>query len=344
MKLVEEMIDRASDRFIEDGLDLQNYGDFINKAIETAVEKVSKESVKSYKSKAAERVAEYEADDAEFASRNLRHWRPAFDHLEMLWHISRELGQAHQKDYIERKSGQCDVEMTALGMIFAKALLVAREVICLMKGGYPDGALGRWRVLHELAVSAAYIREKGEIAAKEYLVSAEFSTRRAAVQFNQYAEKLEAEPYSPDEMISLDENCRAAEKFLGRSISDDRSGEWPKITGKNDMSQLEVVVGMQQWRPWYKKASAHNHANYEPPGSLLGAMEDEITLIGPSNYGMVYPFQGTALNLAKIVASYLSLTPNVDRLAYITSLDVIASEMVEIALRAEQNSLEATKS
>lgn len=341
MTHLDELIMEASEQLIDSALDLSEKQRIMTEIINEVTEHCARDSVAMYKSRAEVLVEWYNKQDDEFSNRNRSRWKPAFKRLELIWQVCSELGQAHEKDYHSNHLGQSDKQMIALGIIFSKGLLVAREIICLMKGGYPDGAMGRWRVLHELAVSAAYIEKTGEGAAEEYIASAAFAARRAARQFNEYAERMGDTPYTSEEMEYFDEDCKEAEKLLGRAISDDKFGEWPKITRKNDMSQLELAVGMQHWRPWYKKASAHNHASYEPIGSLLGLVESEVKLklIGPSNAGMVAPFQGTAIKLTQIVTSFLNVVRNADRLAHIQSLNMLASEMLDIAIRAEQESL-----
>nr|WP_159075159.1 DUF5677 domain-containing protein [Celeribacter baekdonensis] len=111
-------------------------------------------------------LAELSPHPKGFEERTFSRWKPAFDHLDMLWHVAQELGELHGKDVQRRNDEDNNATMAALARIFSKALLVVQEIIYLLKGGFPDGALTRWRSLHELSVTAMYIAKHGEDTAK----------------------------------------------------------------------------------------------------------------------------------------------------------------------------------
>src|SRR5690606_25692448 len=111
-----------------------------------------------------------------------------------------------------------DEVMAALAHLFPRALLVTQEIICLMRGGYPDGALARWRSLHEITVTAMYIAKVGKDAAIAYLLSFHFSARRAAYQMNQRTEREKIERFSGEELAGFVRRCAEADIVLGRMI------------------------------------------------------------------------------------------------------------------------------
>ena len=43
-----------------------------------------------------------------------------------------------------------------------RACQVTDEIICLLENGFADGAMARWRTLHEIAVVAVVISQHGE--------------------------------------------------------------------------------------------------------------------------------------------------------------------------------------
>ncbi len=301
-------------------------------------------SIDSYKKSAAEDLANIREDIKGFEERNFSRWKPAFDHLEMLWHVAQELGEAHGKNVQRRNDENNNATMAALAHAFPKSLLVVQEIICLLKGGFPDGALARWRSLHELSVTAMYIAEYGERAALQYLSSFHFSARRAADQMNRYSERSGLNGFTAEEIQEFDERCAVAERVLGRKIDKDKNGEWPKITITHPtFAHVEESVGMDHWRPWYKWASSYIHANHRPADKSLGLAEATvpINLVGASNSGFVDPFQLTALSLAQLVATYLSHSINLDRIVHIDVFHELANEMADIALKAERDSKRA---
>lgn len=349
--MVEENLFRILEKSISASLDLQSTSS------EEAVMKVSKlfelvradcknSSIESYEESASENLFAVRANIKDFEERNFKRWKPAFDHLEMIWQIAQELGEAHGKDVQERNGNDNNTTMAALAHIFPKSLLVVQEIICLLKGGFPDGALSRWRSLHEFSLTARYIAQHGEKAATEYLLSFHFSARNAALQINKYSGLTGISGFTETDIHELDARCASAERILGRTIKTAKDGEWPKITVTHpNFASVEKSVNMDHWRPWYKWASRYTHADHRPAHDSLGLTETalHINLIGPSNSGFVDPFQLTALTLAQLVETYLKHSINLDRIVHIDVFHELANQMAEIALAAERYTTQKNK-
>ena len=84
--------------------------------------------------------------------------------MEILIHFSLEVGQDFYTSFHEN----IDISERHLKFTFqnlirldAKSALISKEILCLMKNGFPDGALGRWRALHEVAVTSLFILKHG---------------------------------------------------------------------------------------------------------------------------------------------------------------------------------------
>lgn len=181
-----------------------------------------------------------------------------------------------------------------------------------------------------------YIAKHKEIAAEPYLLSFHFAARRAALQMNKYSQRTKIDKFTNEELKDFDVRCSEAEKVLGRQIKNDRSGEWPKITNiHTNFAAIEKDVEMDHWRPRYKWASVHTHANYRPAGKLLGMAEAKksSTLVGASNSGFAEPFQMSAIALAQITVTYLFHGWNVDRQVFADIMLKFADEMSTIAIK-----------
>jgi hypothetical protein len=302
-------------------------------------EDCEKASLAEYKAKAPSILAELRDAAQGFEKRSFERWQPSFDHIEMMWEVARELGEMHGQA-IEANGGEDkNSVMAALAHLFPRALLVAQEVICLLRGGFPDGALARWRSLHELTVTAMYIAKHGETVAVPYLLSFHFAARRAARQMNEHSERANIAGFSDDDMKEFDARCEGAETILGRSIDKDHLGEWPAITQKHTtFADIELDVGMDHWRPRYKWASTHTHAHHRPIDKLLGMAEADrqAHLVGASNSGFVDPFQMTAISLAQIAVTYLLHAANPDRVVHSNVLLKLADEMSGISIENER--------
>jgi Family of unknown function (DUF5677) len=209
-----------------------------------------------------------------------------------------------------------------------------------LKGGFPDGALARWRTLHEISVTMMYLVKHGEDAAKAYLLSFHFAARRAALQLNEHFERGNFVKFSANELEEFNTRCEMASKALGRTVANGKDGEWPAIYKHKNFAEIEKDVGMEHWRPRYKWASIQNHANHRPNDKLLGLVESQenFHLVGPSNSGFVDPFQMTAISLAQATTTYLLHSANADRIVHTAVLLRLAEEMSTIASNVEASS------
>lgn len=69
-------------------------------------------------------------------------------------------------------------------------------------------------------------------------------------------------------------------------------------------------------RPYYKWASQNIHAGSKGMRNRLGLCEatEDILLVGQSNSGMTDPAHATAISLAQITTTLLTLEPTIDTL------------------------------
>jgi hypothetical protein len=253
-------------------------------------------------------------EDREFEKRNLRRWRKAFNVMEMLWHVAAETGGTFNDEERPKIGAERDFRCEALIHIHARATLVASECISLMKSGYPDGALSRWRTLHELNVIAAFLLNNPHNVALRYLLSFEFRALDAAKQMKKYAARSHIEPPSDAEIIALENRCKTHTERLGPNIGKGDYGWASEVIAKKkpNLLDLEESVGLDHWRPRFKWASQHNHGGHRPSGSLLATTESRapVFAIGQSNSGMVDPLHMTAISLTHVTVSLLHSRPH----------------------------------
>lgn len=293
--------------------------------------------VASFRQTAPTRLQEWRADTEAFERRLFERWRVAFDHLETLCAVVEELGDMNNQELAVGDDGR-DYVVAALSNLFPKALLTTREIISLLRSGYPDGALARWRSLHEVNVTMMYLKKHGADVALAYLLSFRFASRRAAKQLAACADRARIAPPTQDELAELDRLCDEAQQRLGRSIDKDKYGEWPAInTRHKDFSSIERDVGLEHWRPRYKWASTYIHGGHMPHERVLGASEARSAgyLVGPSNGGFVDPLQMTAISIAQATLTYLDCKPNVDRAVYAHAVQQLLDEMLSLPRAGE---------
>lgn len=221
--------------------------------------------------------------------------------------------------------------------IHAKSLLVAAEMICLIKGGFADAALTRWRTLYELNVVGTLIIREGSELALRYLAHADVQAAK------------DIEPDDLDGEEDLNEVRRRADYAISQ-FGDElkRHYGWAcVVTGKKhpNFEDIARLVEKTGGRGLYWHASRHIHSNHRAYDELLGMAESEQTLllVGPSNSGMTGPLTLGAMTMVETTALYLTTKPNFDRGVYVLVLLGLAQRVQKLARKVDKRTLKLAR-
>ena len=271
-----------------------------------------------------------------FEERNFRRWRKAFDLMETIWVSCEELGAAFNDHCRPQAVEEKDYVFEAMTHLHAKALLVTSEIICLLRGGFADGALTRWRTLFETNVVATLIRQEGQELALRYLAHSHVQT------WNRVRNQ--------DEKDNEYEYIRARAEFAIEKFGDElsrRNGWACAITGQKypTFEKLVELANRGYAKSLYERASLHVHSNHRPLDDLLGMCEaqDNVFLVGPSNSGMVAPLILTSLSIAEATSLHLLVKPNLDRIILVDTIWRMANRMEKLSRSIERRTFEAAK-
>src|ERR1035437_7625528 len=114
-----------------------------------------------------------------FQQRLYARWKTPLDLLRMLLTIARELGGSANEDAQKSVSSSSPHLVYVLTRLHARACQVTEEILTLLTAGFADGAMARWRTLHEIAVVASFISSHGEELAERYVQHQHIEWRRA---------------------------------------------------------------------------------------------------------------------------------------------------------------------
>jgi hypothetical protein len=297
--------------------------------------------LKTYKRMAPKVLRREQKKVAGFNNRNYMRWRKAFDTLEMMWMISEEIGSELNNKHRPQAVRDKDYLFEALTYLHARSLLVTREAMCLMHNGFADGAMSRWRTLHELATIASFVHKHGIETAHRYLASHFFNSYRAATQLNIYAERANLEPFTAQQIAAMKNTCDVYASRFGEEMWSDYG--WAAFAlgiKKPTFASIEQNAGLDHWRPRYKWASQHTHGPHRPAHALLGVSENEeqVFLVGQSNSGMVDPIQMIALTLTISSTALFVSRPNIDSIVAIQVLTNLSEEIGPLAMELERRS------
>src|SRR6185437_13510013 len=115
--------------------------------------------------------------------------------LRMMLTIAREwAGGIHERKLAQ--SGELSTLDDVLYRLHVRACQVVTEIIVLLENGLADGAMARWRTLHELTTVATFIHTHGEEVAVKYKMFQIVESKRAADLFDKNYAALGYKPLS----------------------------------------------------------------------------------------------------------------------------------------------------
>lgn len=266
----------------------------------------------------------------EFVERNVKRWRQGFDVIELLVEICTEAGELVNERLRPEAVAREDLVFDILVRLHAKACLIAREIVCLLKNGFADGAHARWRALHEVTVTAIFLAQNGNEVAERYCLHELVDSYKGASQHRKYADRLQSAPLSDDDFYWLKNQYDQVLNRFGAAFKNAYGWAEEALEKKRaTFSDLEEAVSLDHWRPYYKWASQNIHANAKTIRFSLGLTEvnKDVLLAGPSNSGMVDPSDSMAISLSQITITLLGRSPNLDDLVLMKMILALSHEV-----------------
>lgn len=237
----------------------------------------------------------------DFNKRNYLRWEKGFKKLQMLRQISIEAGMEFKKEFLKHPEYENDPLLGVLMRHHANACRIAGEIIHLLRGGYSDAAIARWRTLFEIAVVCLVLNRHGKECAIDYIKHGKLKSIEGMKEYQKTASKMNVEPYSKEEMdLAIS---------LKKELSKEVDYNWAiKYTKFGKMEKLREYVGLDGWSHYYMLASKNIHADFHEMNSLMAMSEakENMLLVGQSNSGMTEPAHMTAITLNQITSVFLT--------------------------------------
>lgn len=265
-------------------------------------------------------------------------WGKAFDLLRMFIELSRDQGCAFHRRASRRRSARRAHLDAALSHLHARAIQISSEIMTLMEGGFADGAMARWRTLHEVTCVAMVLDEGGDGLAERYLAHEFVEARKGLLQFRECHEALGYAPFSGREARRIERGYDAVIARFGREFGGDYGWVAAHLgVARPTFSQIEGAAGRAMMRSHYRLASHNVHAGAKGIAYRLGAFERQHAAIaGASNVGFVEPGQNLALSLLHFTMLLLPRGWTLDKLALLSALIELQGEIGPALARAER--------
>lgn len=304
--------------------------------VQDITEHTSSDLLQVFKKDWSREAGRQKRDREAFKKRLYDRWGDGLHLLRFLITFAQEVGNEISSS--GRKSADAPLSVGVLTRLHARSCQIAEEVVCLLESGFADGAMARWRTLHEISAVAALIGEHGEELAERYAEHDAIECARAARQYQKYHARLGAEAIAAEEMQEIEGRAKALKEKHGKEFGS--SNGWAaKHLGipEPKIDQLIAAARVDHMLPYYKMASHNVHANPRGIFFKLGITgEAEILLAGPSNAGLDDPGQNTAISLMQITSALALLDPTLDDLIAVKIMQQLVDQIADSLLKAKQ--------
>ncbi|MER9948502.1 DUF5677 domain-containing protein [Mesorhizobium sp. M0047] len=281
-------------------------------------------------------IQRFETD--EFCERIEERWGEGLDLLRMLLTCCREFGSENLKRRQRSKSKKHSNREFVLTNLHARSCQVADEVITLMSNGFADGAMARWRTLHELSVVATLIADGDETLAERYINHDAVEVKRQADDYNQTQVPLGYAPIGKREQRSIDMEFSESIASYGTEFASPYGWAAKRLNKrKPTFKDLQEEAGRAGMNAYYKMASFNVHAGARTMFFRLSSFgRDNVLVAGRTNAGLVEPAQHTAYSLLQITTLLTGSLKNLDRILEIQTFIKIRDAIPKAFMRADR--------
>lgn len=298
-------------------LNPDNFESFFTAMYDEAVPRIPEIIEKSLKLNLEEIINEHRKVQIGFEEGLYELWKEPLDLLESLIQISIESGRIHKKKLDKVVDETNKFKFSALIQIHARACQISNEILVLLKAGYVDGVLARWRALYELAVVSLFLSNSDNETSERYLEHEIWIRNKDAKEYQKYCKKLDYRPLEEEIMQKIENGKENLPKKYGDEFKYD--WDWiPRTVLSNPyFKALAERVGLGHLLPFYSRSTAATHGlsrGFYRSG-LMAQKQHDILLCGGSNYGLADPLQLTCISLRQITENLLSLQFDSDSLS-----------------------------
>ena len=144
-------------KLIEDNKDIiekkvEKNPDYLIELMQHSIKSGSDILYKGFDSDKGRELESVRKENRYFTNRLYKTWKKPIDYFEALIELITSCTSSFVETFYEDAYKNNNLLFNALQNIQARALLISRECLTLIKNGYPDGAFSRWRTLYELSV------------------------------------------------------------------------------------------------------------------------------------------------------------------------------------------------
>ena len=313
-------------------------GEDLPQLVQTIAEKVSGQMFARYQRDWAQWHVAATAERDQFRTDLEARWGEGFDYLRMLIELSRDIGtDFHRRARCSRAARRTRLNR-ALCLLHVRAIQISSEMMALMENGFADGAMARWRTLHEVTCVAMVLNDGGDALAERYLAHEIVEAKRGLFQYERCHAWLGFPPFPKQKSAHIERRYAAAIDRYGEAFGGNYGWAVAYLnTARPNFSHIEAAAGKSMMRSHYKMASQNVHATTKGISYRLGSIDQRVRAIaGPSNVGFVEPGQNLALSLLQLTTLLFPKRWNLDRIVQLSVLTQLQERVPQALAKSER--------
>ena len=277
-------------------------------------------------------------DRSGFNKRLLKTWQEPFNFFQALLHTSFETAYYYRQRISSKINDNNKYVAEALLRIHARALKISNEIFILLTNGFPDGANSRWRSLYELAVISFFISQHGNEVAQRYLEHEVIDKLNRAESYMKHHKKLGYPPAKRDlnKLRKIQQElCQKYGNYYKNDYGWIPKSLWGSRTGVG-FGFIEENVKLSHLNLFYKLSCTHVHGGSGGFYSLGLINQEELLLIGSSNYGLADPLQNSAISIHQITVNLLNLFPDFEGIISMFVMQMFVDKISQSAVKVQK--------
>ena len=167
-------------------------------------------------------------------------------------------------------------KLDTLISIHVRACQIANEIKVLIRSGYADGAISRWRTMHELCITFLFLYDNDNETIQMYNDYQAIENWRKVKEYQEHYKTFGWEPFDKEDLESLENDRNEMIAKYGKEFG--KGYGWTlKIlpAGRRNIREIEKKVGQEHFRPIYTWASENVHSGVSGIKRKLGLRESE---------------------------------------------------------------------
>ncbi|WP_332643560.1 DUF5677 domain-containing protein [Aeromicrobium sp.] len=341
--VISEAIERS-------GLDIDTQPELVEQVVGKAIDRGSKNAsdvvVRSLFKAAPRMLRRRRRDERKWRRQIRKYWGEAFNIYRMLLVACHEVGEAFDFDHRPPDTEPFPPLANAMLGLQARAVQVALDVLTLLENGLGQGALGRARTLHEIAVAACVLSEQRSPGtnpdlAERFLDHQIVSTRKDARQYQDNADAIGYEKFTDDEMKEFEDSFERVKTKYGSEFCKDNG--WAAVLNGGSaptFRRLEELASMSHLRSHYAWASHEVHADSKGWQQNIGEWDGVLyRSTGGTLSGLADPAHMAAIALNNVTLSLIMCTdegPDTESLIVMRVLTQLVDRVGDASIEAHR--------